>query len=112
MEENVTEKIELTVEKSEELAQKVELIKMISMGIDLDYSEEMVKSFFDQATRQESMAVLMPSHDSRKNDLLREQAKALDHFNKFIRGLRKSQNIKDQITKNQATADKISRMFI
>lgn len=76
--------IEITVLKSEELAQKLVMIAAIVRSIDLDYLKAAAKEMHKQASWQEVAAVLNPAHPQIKNDILRANAGALTTLGKYI----------------------------
>lgn len=78
--------MELSKEKSEELASHIEGIKLNLLFVDVDYAKEVSKSMRQQASWQDSAAVLNPMYNPDKQNilLLYKQAEMLDCIVKFI----------------------------
>jgi len=102
----------LTKEKSEELALHLELIKVHANQIDLEYAREVVRSFRDQASRQESLAVLNPLHPQAENDRLYTQAQALEKFLEFVELLKRADELKQTAATERRMRENIQRLFI
>lgn len=104
----------MTEEQSTELARIIEMVKiqMIGHRFDAEYANRAVAALRTQATRQESMAVLFPSHIPAKNDLLRAQADTLDHLVKFYEGLQSCEELKKKVSGAIQVQGEISKLFI
>lgn len=103
--------MDITVQKSEEQAAIIRLISVYILLIDIDYCRHTGKTMLDQASRQESMAVLNPNHPQVKNDILRAQAKALLHLCDYVSALKEVDRLKARLDVENKTRDEISKMF-
>src|SRR5690606_16568630 len=63
--------MEQSIERSEEQADIIKSIAIPIMLLDVEYCKQAAKDMRDQASRQESMAILNPSYPQAKNDILR-----------------------------------------
>lgn len=73
---------------------------------------EAAKEINEQASWQESAAVLNPTYPLSKNDLLREQAKALNHLGNFIVSLKKCHDLRGKVRDELEYMNAISKAFI
>ena len=101
-----------TQEKSEALAGQIELIKIYLPDIDLEYLKSLSAAFEQQASKQNSMSVLSPSYDFKRSDLLKEQSTSMKHLAAFIESLKKCDELKRQIKRNQLAASGIENLFV
>lgn len=97
--------------KSMELAGQIEGIKAFAMMMDLDHLRESIKHFREQASFQDSAAVLNPRYNPKKSQLLDMQATALENLLGFVERLKKCQEMKDSIKQDDAVRDEIEKMF-
>jgi hypothetical protein len=104
--------MELSREKSEELAALIELMKPYIQLIDIDYANAVYKAMKDQASWQQSASVLNPSFDSVRNDLLYTQAQCLKAMITFISLAKECDQLKSQIQHNQEARNKVAALFI
>lgn len=104
--------IEVTAEKSIELADRINSIKMILFLIDVEYAKQVSKQMMDQGNWQDSAAVLNPSYDPLRSDIIRKQARMLNHLTQFIELGKEVDEMKAQEIRNKQNMDKISRMFM
>jgi hypothetical protein len=104
--------MEKTIEKSEEQAEIIKMIAVPIVMLDTEYCREAAAEMLNQANRQESMAILNPSHPQAKNDLLRMQGVALSHLVQYVESLQKVEEIKKEVVKQQGARDQISRLFL
>lgn len=86
--------------------------EMIQTGADMDYVFAMADEMRGQASWQESAAVLNPSYDQTKNDLLYEQARALSFIGKFMDSLKKCHELKLKAESNKKNLDHIQGLFV
>lgn len=100
--------------REEKLAQSIDVIKVILMAheFDSEYALECARQLADQATRQESMAVLNPMHVPSKNELLRKQAETLSHLALFHKGLIECEQLKQEVKSDLQTQHRINKLFI
>lgn len=93
---------------------QAEIIKMIAVPIsilDIEYCKNAATRMKDQASRQESMMVINPSHPQIKNDILRKKGQALDLLCQYADALKEIQELEKQLEKQEQTREKISNMF-
>ncbi len=100
------------LEKSKELAHKIEMIKLILINpmqpFDIKHAENAVIELRSIASAQDSAAALSRRYNPAKSKLIYQQAETMHHLNEFIKGLQKCQEMKDQIAKNEKFMDDIS----
>lgn len=104
--------MELSREKSEELAALIELMKPYIQLIDIDYANAVYKAMKDQASWQQSASILNPSYDSVKNDLLYTQAQCLKAMITFISLAMECDQLKNAVKQNQLNHNKVASLFI
>lgn len=111
MSESQTEQ-ELTVEKSQTLAHHIEMMKLYLNVIDLDYAKKVNTQMVIQVGRQESLAVLNPSYNPKKNELIYKQAQSLGYLIKFIETLKECDELKKQVAVYDNQRSEINKMFL
>jgi hypothetical protein len=99
-------------ENSQEQAEIIKMIAFPVMMLDVEYCREAAKCFMDQASRQESMAVLNPSHSQIQNDILRKQGEALKFLCDYVDALKQVEQLKQDLSLENANKDRISKLFI
>lgn len=104
--------MEKSVERSEQQAEIIKMIALPVLMLDVEYCREAANAMCSQANRQESMAVLNPSHPQVKNDILRTQGKALLLLCEYVSTLKEVEKLKSQLVDETKTSDEIARMFI
>jgi hypothetical protein len=104
--------MEKSIEKSEQQAEIIKTIAIQIYFLDVEYCLEAANDMCNQASRQESMAVLNPSHPQVKNDILRTQGKALLLLCEYVNVLKEVEKLKLQLAKENKTHDKIAGMFL
>lgn len=104
--------MEKSEEKSEQQAEIIKLIALPILMLDVEYCQELAHDMCNQASRQESMAVLNPNHSQVKNDILRTQGKALSLLCEYVNTLKEVEKLKSKLSNENDIRDKISRMFI
>lgn len=104
--------IEITEEKSQQLAIFIRQIAFNIRCIDLPYLEACAKDMREQANRQESMAVLNPRHPQEANDLLRTQAKALQTLADYIHCLKEVDKQKATLANVKKAHSEIDKLFM
>jgi len=97
--------------KSLDLAQQIEMIKSITMTMDLEYLKACSEKFRDQASWQDSASVLNPSYNPTKSDILRKQAQTMGYLLQFVNGLKECQELKDKAALEDSQRSKIMEMF-
>lgn len=97
--------------KSMELAAQINMIKGVLFQMDEEHLKQAINTFRNQASFQDSAAVLNPRHDSIKNELLRVQANTMQSLMDFWNGLKKCEELKDVIAQNEANRKQIESMF-
>lgn len=79
---------ELSQGYSEQQAEIIKTLGLLIIQLDDEYLETVAKATRDQASRQESLAVLHPHYPQSKNDLLRLKADALDYLSRYVKALK------------------------
>lgn len=104
--------MEPTTEKSQEQANIISSIAIQIYFLDVEYLREAAKRFRDQASRQESMAVLNPRYTQTSNDIIRVQAKALMHLCDYVDSLKEVEKLKKDLQLEESNQELISKMFM
>ena len=104
--------MEVTKEKSEELALGSELIKNSLPMIDVEYAKAVVKKIEEQASFQDSAAVLNPRYNPEKTKIIRLQAVMLTKLIEFIETGVEINNMKKSAASYENHLDEIQKMFI
>jgi hypothetical protein len=104
--------MEKTVEKSQEQANVIKIMNIILHGLDTEYCEELAIAMKNQASRQESMAVLNPSYPLEKNEMIRMQAAALTHLVEYVKCLKEVDKIKARVGHVENVNSEIGKMFL
>ena len=110
----MSNKIEPNKEKSEDLARVISTVNvvLISNEFDHEYGKVMANELKNQATRQESIAILNPSHPQIKNDILRLQGKALEHLSKYVETLQEIEKLKEKLKGEEEIRSRIDKLFM
>ena len=101
-----------SVEKSE---QQADLIKAISIPIvllDVEYCREMSEQIIAQGNRQDSMIILNPSYLLIKNEILREQGKALSLLCDYVDSLKRVEKLKLDLALEKDHTAQVLKLFI
>lgn len=106
------EETTITTEKSQELADHINGIKLILFFVDVEYAKAVVKAMRKQASFQDSAAVLNPTYMPEKSDLIRKQAEMLEHLVQFIELGKEVDQMKASIARTDETRSKILKMFM
>ena len=106
------EQIEITVEKSQELADSIIGLKFSLFTVDVDYAKAVIHSMRKQASFQDSAAVLNPLYMPEKSDLIRMQANMLEHLIQFIELGKEVDQMKGSIAQAEANRNNILKMFM
>jgi hypothetical protein len=101
-----------STEKSQQQADIIMGIAIPMMMLDIPYCKAAAKDMKDQARRQESMAVLNPSHSLIKNDILRKQGDALSFLCQYAETLKEIQELKITLSKENDNQAMIKRLFM
>lgn len=106
--------MEPSLEKSTELAATISKINMVLQmdNFDLDYAKMAQAKFAEQASWQESVAVLNPNHSQTKNDILRMGSKQLGALIAYVEAGRKVDELKKKAKGEDFNMDQIRRMFM
>lgn len=104
--------MELSKEKSEELASHIEGIKLNLLFVDVDYAKEVVKYMRDKASWQDSAAALNPMYNPDKQNILRKQSEMLDCIVKFIELGKETDAMKKKVAQVDAMQQNVMKMFI
>lgn len=93
------------------LALQIEEIKKTVVNINLDFLAESAKDMVDQASWQESAAVINRRYNPEKPDTLRVMGETLRHLHNFITGLKKCDEMKAKVAKYEAQQEEIEKLF-
>lgn len=104
--------MELSNEKSQQQAEILQSIAVDVFLLDTEYCREVAEAMHDQASRQESMAVLNPSYPLEKNDLIRKKADALIHLCDYVDALKQVRDIEKEVGEKEKVQDQINKMFL
>lgn len=99
-------------QKAEEQADVIRTISWQIVQLDVEFCKQMGHDMITQASRQESLAVLNPSHSQVKNDILRMKGKALLKLCEFVDCLKEVDALKEQRKREEDNRVKISKLFI
>jgi len=105
-------KRQLSVEESRKLAFAIEQVKVFLPMIDVEYAKLAVKSMYEQASRQYTLAVLNPRYDPARSTLIGMQARGLDFLIKFIESMTECAKMKDSIKAKEVHYEDIEKMFL
>lgn len=105
-------KIEITQEKSQELADCINNIKIPLLYMDIEYAKAAAEQMIEQASFQDSAAVLNPMYNPEKSDTIRKQAKMLQHLISFIEIGKEVDEHKKSIANHSNQQEKIIKMFV
>ena len=98
--------------KSLQLALAIENMKPFIQEIDLEFASEMATRLMNQASFEDSAAVLNPAYTPRKSELLRAQGRAMCTLVKFILILKECSEMKVELAQTDAARSEIAKMFI
>lgn len=98
--------------KSIELAGQINIIKVVLFQINEDHLKQSIEAFKNQASFQDSAAVLNPRYNSDKSDLLRVQANTLQSLLAFWEGLKECERLKGKMADNDKNRAAIESLFI
>lgn len=102
----------MTQEQSVRLAQALEMIKFAIHNIDYDYLKLAAQKLGEQATFENTAAILNPRFNPHKNDSVRLSAKALFTLVQYIDALKEIDKAKAAANDHEEAVDKISAMFL
>jgi hypothetical protein len=103
--------IELTKERSQQLADTLEAIKIMLWGIDIEYAKAVSAAMRQDASRQDSLAVLNPRYNPDKSKLICLQSSMLDNIIEYVEKGKQVDALKTEINLSEAAFDKIAAMF-
>lgn len=108
----MSDKIELTHEKSTEQAQYLELVKNIALGsLDYQYLKQAAKGMNDLAQNQKAMMVFVPNYPMQKIVALEAKARALQGLCTFVELMHISMQKDEEAAIQVSNRDEISRIF-
>lgn len=97
--------MELSKQRSEELALNIELLKLHIYTIDADYMSLVSKKLYEHAGNIDSTAALNKHYDPATTQLMRKQASAMSLLVNFIQSLKDIQKDKDNIKDRDVSMD-------
>lgn len=104
--------MEKNLKNSMDQAATISVIGMYMPLLNTEYLRSCASDFLVQAGKQESLAVLNPMYLQEKNELLREQAKAINTLCNYVDSLKKIDELKVKIKAKDDTAREIANLFI
>lgn len=103
---------EITLERSKELAEHIEHMKLILNMMDRQYIQDVATAIANDANRMDSMAALSTAYSPIKTDLMRQQAVALKALGDFIDALKECDRQRQNLEKIQGMRATIDRQFL
>lgn len=100
------------LDKSMELAETINHMKIFLLMIDLDYARQMSEQLREHASFSDSAAVLNPLYNPLKPNIIRKQAKSLSLLVEFIETLKEIDVMKAQLQKEQSNKEDIMKLFL
>ncbi len=101
----------LTLEESEQLAQHIEFVKLYLHLINREVLEKAFQEITNAASRYDATAVLNPNWNGEKAPLLWEQSRSLGHLKALIESLKKCDELKTLVKREDEGKDKLRRLF-
>lgn len=103
--------MEVSIEKSQQQANILILISNHLRELDADYLKEASKRMFNDANRQESIAVLNPRFNRDKTILMKAQSAALGTLVDYINILKECDELKTKIAMRDNSISEIEKLF-
>jgi len=103
--------IELTEERTRELAQGIELAKFGIIHIDVEYEKVAHKEMCAKYSRYGSAAALIPNWSKEHGDLMNAQNQALGLLIQYIEKLQEVDSLKVVEANSNSKRDQLSKMF-
>jgi len=102
----------LSKQKSEEQAEIIKMLAMPVSMLDIEYLKELAETMRSTASWQESAAVINPTYNQKRNDLLRRQADALEALVKYSDALARCRDLLKGIQEDSYLKMKLELMFV
>lgn len=103
--------MDINFQKQAEQALIVRIIEEQVQILDVPFLQGAASQFKDQASRQEAMAALNPSHSQIGNEILRHRGIALDFLCQYVRALQEVDNLKGALAK-EVVKKNINKVFV
>ncbi len=103
--------IELTEEKSNELANVIITLNVSTRFIDVDYAMAAASKLRTLANNNDTTAVLNRSYNPNKSDLLNKQAESLECLCSYIRALRECDKLKQIVSSYDNNIKNFTQLF-
>ena len=104
--------MELSVEKSNELALIIKAVQPLLATIDTEYARALAKAMRQDINMQQTMAVLNPRFDPAKLEIIRVQAESLDKLAGFVEDIRKAGEMKSKLAETDKIRQEIDKYFL
>lgn len=106
--------MELTEEKSQQLANTINAIRvqLLANPIDVAYARAALVAMRNKASRMDAAAPLIRSYSPTKSDLLQKQADALGWLLLYIEALQQCDELKQRVQMEKDMHDQIENIFI
>lgn len=111
-EEKQIEEQQAQEKKAQEQADIIMQIAFPVVMLDIEFCKNSSKTWMEQASRQESMAVLNRRYEPIKTEILREKAKALRLLAEYAESLKEIQNLKNKLAEAEINNEKIDKLFM
>ncbi|EAR15419.1 hypothetical protein [Robiginitalea biformata] len=98
--------------KAEEQAVLIRAIIPMITQLDTDFCRQAAERFMSQASRQEAIAALNPSHPLIKNEILRAKGVALEHLCDYVKKLKRIDELEKQCSGDRETLREIQALFM
>jgi len=107
-----TVKKEVNLEDSMELALLINGMREFLVAIDIDYLRLAVKEIANKAIMYDSTAALNRSYNVTKSNLLSVQSRALKKLLEYIEELKKFDELKEKVVREEKLQDNIEQLFL
>jgi hypothetical protein len=99
------------LDKSLELAERINEIKIPLLLVDLDYAKEVAARMQNHGNFMDSAAALNPMYNPTKSDVYRLQGKSLCLLVEFIETLKEVDKLKAEALRHEMNQEKIMNLF-
>lgn len=99
------------LDKSLELAERINEMKITLLRIDLDYAKEMAGKMQDRGNFMDSAAALNPMYNPAKSDVYRLQGKSLGLLVEFIETLKEIDKLKAEANRYESNQQTLMNLF-
>ena len=110
-EKNKIELIEITEEKSTELAIQIDMVKTILLDIDVPYLEAVAHNWKNRASMYDSAAVLISGYNVAESDLNKAQHRQLQALLDYIEACQEVETKKKAAQEHRGHQERIDKLF-